>query len=277
MADDFTPDYSLDEIIARKREAVAKRKELVPLSGVRAQASLQVRPLDIISTLREAEQLSLIAEIKRVTPGRGWLFTDQYDPVGLAMRLEASGAKGISVFTDDQYYQGGVDHLTLIKQAVKVPVLRNDFILDEYQLVEARAAGADGVVLMAAVLTDRELWSLLSLTQRLKMTALIQVHTEEELRRVLPLEPRLIGISNRDPRTLEVDLDATPRLRPLIPQPTVVVSMGGLRTPEDILMAAQAGVDGVIVGEALITADDPQAKIEELFSLIPPRKSSNPY
>lgn len=255
----------LEEILRQKRQLLEARKRQVPIRGVRAQAKLQPRPIDVPSVLKDGS-VSLIAEVKRASPTG--LLVQSYDPVVLAQLYQQSGVAALSVATDEAVLRGNLAHLMRVKQAVTIPVLRQDFIFDEYQIVEARAAGADGVRIIAGVLEDRLLRRLLSLTQRLKMSALIEVHTEAELEQVIPLDPRLIGLNNRDWETGEVNLTLTERLRGTILPHIAVVSEGGIKTAEDVKRIAAVGVDAIVVGEALLTAEDIAAKLREFIAIL---------
>jgi indole-3-glycerol phosphate synthase len=248
------------EIVRRKRRLLRARKQEAPLQAVRAQAMLQTRPLDIASRLVNG-CASVMAEVKRVLSNGE--VVQRYDPVALAKRCEEGGASVLSVATDETVLHGDLAHLMHVKGAVSIPVLRHDFIFDSYQIFEARAAGADGVRLIARILSDGELRYFLSLTQRLKMTALIEVQTLSQLKRVLPLEPRLIGLNNRDWETGEVDFGITELLSGRIPPITAVVSGGGIRALADARRVAAAGVDAIFVGEALLEVKDPAAMLRE--------------
>jgi indole-3-glycerol phosphate synthase len=254
----------LADMVARKQHDLEARKQVIPIAALRAMAKLQQRPRDLKLVLKEDPHVSLIAEIKQISPSAGRLL-GAYDPVALARTYAAHGARAVAIHTDEAVYGGGLEHLTLVARAVNIPVIRQDFAIDEYQVLEARAAGADGVLLMAELLDDLLLRSLLSLTQRLLMTAVVQVSTESDLRRALLFDPRVIGISNQDMHTYAVDLDTTVRLRSQIPPHIAVISLYGLRTADDVARVTAAGVDGVLVGQALLQAPDTAAKIRELF------------
>jgi indole-3-glycerol phosphate synthase len=259
---------SLDDIIAHKRRAVAKRKQHVPLEAVRALARIQDRrrrPRDVVSRLRDG-RLSVIAQVKQATPEKGRILP-QYDPVNLARFFERNGAAAIAVSTEQHYYKGGMDHLTVVREAVEVLVLCHDFVVDAYQVYDVRAAGADGLMLMATVLDDDALRHLISLTQRLRMTGLVQVRNEAEAERILKMDPRVVAITCRDPVTGKIDPGLPARLHPIFPSRTTVIASGGLSTLDDVRQVAQAGVDGILVGEALLTATDSAAKIHELGSV----------
>lgn len=256
----------LIKMVADTQRVVEQRKEEVPLAGMRALASMQRKPYDLSSTIKNDPGISLIAQVKRTSPDMETPIQN-YDPVILAKRFEMSGVTALAVATNQKYYRGGIDDLTLVTQNVGIPVIRDDFVYDEYQIVEARAAGADAVLLIAALLDSHRLWNLISITQRNRMTAVVQVQSEEEVRDVIAFEPRVIVISNRDMRTFEADLNTTHRLRDLIPPHIVALSMGWLRTAQDVEYVVQAGIDGIVVGQALLTAPDTHEAIAELFRL----------
>lgn len=244
----------LDEIMTHHRENLPKVMAEVPFEDVRAMASVAPPARDFEAAVR-APGVSLIAECKRASPSRG-LLIHNYDPVRLAKLYEKAGARAISVLTDARHFQGALAHLRDAREAVRVPVLRKDFMFHPYQLYEARVAGADAVLLIAAVLSDTEMRELLALTRKLGMVALVEVYSEEELARVLPLGPRIIGVNNRDLQTFEVDFENTARLRALIPAEIAVVGESGLKSPDDVRAMKAAGVDAVLVGEALVRSKD---------------------
>jgi indole-3-glycerol phosphate synthase len=251
----------LDEIMAYHREQLPKRKREIPLENLRAFANVAAPPLDFYGALKSAG-VSLIAECKKASPSKGLMVPD-YDPVALATTYVQAGAAAISVLTDGRHFQGSLADLRNVKEATTglssasgptkgVPVLRKDFIFDPYQVYEARVSGADAVLLIAAVLEDGEINSLLSLTHRLDMNALVEVHTEQELERVLSLGARIIGVNNRNLQTFEVDFDNTARLRRLIPAGVVTVGESGLKTTADVYQMRDIRVDAVLVGETLL-------------------------
>ncbi len=254
----------LDEIVARKRCHLARRREEVPFRELEAMAAGLPDPLDFVAPLR-CDGVAVIAEAKRASPSKGLLCPD-YRPLHLARTYAASGAAAISVVTESQFFGGRLDDLSEIRHGldVDVPLLRKDFIFDPYQVYEAYAFGADAVLLIAAVLTDGVLGELLGLLQELGMAALVEVHDEAELERVLPLEPRVVGINNRDLRDFSVDLATFGRLRALVPDDVVTVAESGVRSAADVRRLGQMGADAVLVGEALVTAPDPAATVRDL-------------
>lgn len=244
----------LDEIMAHHRENLPKVMADVPFADLRAMASVAAPPRDFEAAVR-APGVSLIAECKKASPSKG-LLVPNYDPVRLAKLYEKAGAKAISVLTDARHFQGTLAHLRDVREAVRLPVLRKDFLFHPYQLYEARVAGADAVLLIAAVLSDTEMRELLALARKLSMAALVEVHDEAELARVLPLRPGIIGVNNRNLQTFEIDFGNTARLRALIPPEITVVGESGLKTPDDVAAMKEAGVDAVLVGETLVRSKD---------------------
>ena len=239
----------LDEIITHHRERLPRLMAEMPLADLRAMAAVAAPPRDFLAAVR-APGVSLIAECKKASPSKGLIVRD-YDPVRLARSYEKAGARAISVLTDTRHFQGTLEHLRDVRAAVRLPVLRKDFPFHPYHLYEARVAGADAVLLIAAVLGDGDLADLLALARRLGMAALVEVHDEAELARVLPLRPAIVGVNNRNLQTFEVDFTTTARLRALIPPEIAVVGESGLSTPDDVRAMREAGVDAVLVGEAL--------------------------
>lgn len=247
----------LDEIMTFHRENLPKIMREIPLADLRALASVAPPTLDFYAALKKPG-VSLIAECKKASPSKG-LIVPHYDAVEIAKAYAKAGASAISVLTDGRHFQGSLADLRDVKEAVgkkKVPVLRKDFIFDPYQVYEARVAGADALLLIASVLGDTDLKELLTLTHRLEMNALIEVHTEAELARVLPLQPRIVGVNNRNLQTFEVDFDNTARLRQQIPAEVVTVGESGIKTAADVRKMAQIGVDAILVGETLVKSKD---------------------
>ncbi|MFW5941019.1 MAG: indole-3-glycerol phosphate synthase TrpC [Chloroflexota bacterium] len=254
----------LDEIMAHHREQLPKIKRAVPLEDVRAFAGMAPPPLDFVAALSRPG-VSLIAECKKASPSRGLLVRD-YDPGQLAQAYVRAGASAVSVLTDARHFQGTLDDLREVKEALQTmkgpgtgqpaPVLRKDFIFDPYQIYEARAAGADAVLLIARVLGRNDLRSLLELVHELGMEALVEVHSADELEKVLALEPRVIGVNNRNLQTFEVDFENTARLRQQIPETVVTVAESGIKGPEDVKRMAEIGVDAMLVGESLVRSKD---------------------
>lgn len=254
----------LDKIIAQKRNELGQRQKTVPLAELEAAIREKPLPLDLAAALA-GDSLRLIAEIKRASPSGGVLCAD-LDPVKLAETYAKCGAAAISVLTESHYFRGSGEDLKAIRGKLPgMPLLRKDFILKPYQVFEARAWGADALLLILAILDDGELKELLSLSHELGMQCLVEVHNENELKRALEHNVKIIGINNRDLDSMAVDLNVTRRLRPLIPPDRIVVSESGINEGEDIKKLREWGVNAVLVGEALVTAGDVAAKIKELL------------
>jgi indole-3-glycerol phosphate synthase len=254
----------LDEIVASKQVELERRLAERPLDTVRRAAASATPSRDWIAALR-APGVSLIAEVKRASPSAG-LLRAGLDPASLAVEYEQNGAAALSVLTDARYFQGSLDDLCAARAAVSLPVLRKDFTVSAYQVYEARAAGADAVLLIVAVLDDGALERLYGVARSLGMAALVEVHDEGELRRALAIEPSVIGINNRDLHTFRVDLDTTAQLRALVPDDVVLVAESGVGTPADVACLAAVGVDAMLVGEALVRAARPGAAARVLVS-----------
>lgn len=243
----------LDQIMAWKRQEVPALMAERPLAQVKAFATTALPPLDFAAALAKPG-VSLIAEVKRASPSRG-LIAQEFDPVLIAETYARSGAAAISCLTDARYFQGELAYLTAIKEALAsanlhVPVLRKDFVYHEYQVYEARMAGADAVLLIVAALGDNDLRRLHQLAGSLGMAALVEVHDEAELERALKLQPRIIGVNNRSLHTFEVDIETTGRLRAQIPPGVLVVAESGIRSADDVERMAAMGCDAILVGES---------------------------
>jgi indole-3-glycerol phosphate synthase len=273
----------LDAIFTHKRAEVAERKAAVPMADVARAARAAPPPLDMVAALRAApHRPALIAEIKRVSPSRGPLAPD-LDPVRLARAYAESGAAAISVLTDAHFFGGSLDDLRAVAGArLGVPLLRKDFVCDPYQVYEARAAGADAVLLIAAHLEFVLLCELHALAHDLGMAALIEVHTGAELASALACGPSLIGVNNRDLHTFQVSLKTTHRLAALIPAEIAVVTESGIFTPAHVRELAEVrrpggacGVDAILVGEALVTAPDTAALARQLTSAGAPQAAAH--
>lgn len=262
----------LDQIMAWKRQEVPKQMEEAPLAQVKAFARLAPKPLDFAAALINQPGASLIAEVKRASPSKGLIARD-WNPTEIAETYARNGAVAISCLTDVRFFQGQLAYLTAIKEALQarshnVPVLRKDFIYHEYQIHEARMAGADAILLIVAVLGDREVSDLLALTHDLGMQALIEVHDEEEVERALAANAQIIGINNRNLKTFEVDIENTARLRALIPQDRVVVGESGIRDSEDVARMTAMGCDAILVGETFckLPQEERGSKVREFVN-----------
>jgi indole-3-glycerol phosphate synthase len=260
----------LEEILSRTRADLAARRARVPLVDLQAACREAPPARDFLTGVRRDGEgrarrgaIRVIAELKRASPSRGVIRAD-YAPTALARAYVAGGANAISVLTDTPFFQGSLADLAAVRRAVDCPVLRKDFLVDPYQVWEARAAGADAVLLIAAALPDSALPRLLGLAQELGLEGLVEVHGPEELERAVHTGAKLIGINNRDLRTFTVSLEATFALLPQVPSEVVLVSESGIHRPEDVARLAGAGVDAILVGEGLLRHADVAGALRRL-------------
>jgi indole-3-glycerol phosphate synthase len=254
----------LDDIVAGVREDLAQRQEALPLDAVKAIASRQAPAMDAAAAL-VSEGITVIAEVKRSSPSKGEL-APIGDPAQLAKEYESGGASMISVLTEGRRFGGSLADLDAVRAAVSIPVLRKDFVVTPYQVWEARAHGADCVLLIVAALEQQVLVSLRERIESLGMTALVEVHDETEAMRALDAGARVIGVNNRNLRTLDVDRETFARVAPMIPSSVVRVAESGVRGPHDLLACAASGADAVLVGEGLVKADVPRQAVADLVA-----------
>lgn len=259
----------LDEIIKYKKKELNETKRKVPIIELK-------KRLDDLPPAKGFKEVFLspapdhkpitriIAEIKKASPSKGIIRND-FDPVKIARIYEKEGATAISVLTETHYFKGSTDHLQLIRQAVKIPLLQKDFIFDEYQIYEARVWGADAVLLISAILNTTALQRLIHLSRDLGLDCLLEVHNPKDLKKVLATEGEIIGINNRDLHSFEVDINNTLKLIPMIPKGMVVISESGINTREEIIRLQGAGVNGFLIGEALIREQDIGMKLRNLL------------
>lgn len=255
----------LDEIIAYKKTELEARKAELPLKILTTAIWSLPLPLSFKDALLPVQdgRVRVIAEVKKASPSKG-IIREDFDYLEIARIYEQNGASALSILTDRNFFQGSIDYLSEIRHHVSIPLLRKDFVFDEYQIFEARGYGADAVLLIAAVLDDKELTDFVELSLNLGMTPLLEVHDEAELERGLKTNAELIGINNRDLQTFKTDLNTTVRLINNIPDDKIVVSESGINTKEDIKLLKDAGVDAFLIGEALMREADIGAKLREL-------------
>lgn len=258
------PDSVLDEILAGVREELETRQARVPLEQVREQAAATPPARDAYAALRRSG-VAVIAEVKRSSPSRGAL-APIADPAELAGEYAAGGARCVSVLTEGRWFGGCLDDLAAVRAAISVPVLCKDFIVSSYQVHEARAAGADMVLLIVAALEQNALVGLRERIESLGMTALVEVHDEEEADRAMAAGVKVIGVNARDLRTLEIDRSVFERIAPGLPANVVKVAESGVRGPHDLIRYASAGADAVLVGEGLVTKKSPRDAVAELVN-----------
>jgi indole-3-glycerol phosphate synthase len=252
----------LDRIVPAVLRRLEERRGRLPLAELEAMDSAGSRPS--FAQALGAAGVSLIAEVKRASPSKGSICTD-LDVGDLVAAYEAAGARAVSVLTEEDFFLGGLDDLRTAAEHTSLPLLRKDFIVDEYQIHEARVWGASAVLLIAALLDDRRLQELAGLSQDLGLDVLLEVHDVEEMERALSVGGAVLGVNNRDLRTFEVSLETTELLAGLVPAGRVLVSESGIRTREDVQRLAAAGVDAVLVGESLLVGEDPQVSIRALM------------
>lgn len=249
----------LDRIIEARRAAIAHRKKTVPETALRFGVKHALPVRDFAGALTR-DSLNVIAELKKASPSRGLIRTD-FDPVALAKGFEAAGAAALSVLTEEEFFQGELKYMKDARAAVGLPVLRKDFIVDPWQVWEARATNADSFLLIVAGLGDAVLGELLALGRELGMEPLVEVHTREELARALAAGARIIGVNNRNLKTLEVRVETSVELIAEIPEECIAVCESGLRTHDDLVRLRGAGFDAFLIGEHLMAQPDPAAAL----------------
>lgn len=254
----------LDKIVATKREEVARAKAAKPEAVLRRELDQAPASRDFLGALSAGPPIRLIAEVKKASPSKGVIRAD-FEPVEIAKTYERHGASCISVLTDESYFQGSLDYLRRVRAAVEIPVLRKDFVIDPYQVIEARAAGADAVLLIAECLGDDLLGPLHDAIVGLGMTPLVELYDPANLPRVLGIGAKLIGVNNRDLHTFHVDLEHTIRMRETIPTDRVLVAESGIRTREEVVRLESAGVQAMLVGETLMAQPDIAAAVDALL------------
>lgn len=261
------PGSILEEIVSAKRREVAAAQRRMPLEELEAQVAGAPPVRDFRAALAGPGCIQLIAEVKKASPSAGLIRAD-FDPVEIARIYQEHGAACVSVLTDTPYFQGHLSYLARVRASVAVPLLRKDFLIDEYQVVEARMAGADAVLLIAEILDDASMFRLHDRARALGMSVLIEFHEVTNLARVLAVGTGLVGINNRDLRSFSTDLQHTLRLRDRIPPDVLVVSESGIRTRHDVIQLQAAGVSAVLVGETMMRKQDIGQAVDELLGLV---------
>ncbi len=258
-----TSENILQKIVRHKLGEVAAARRNVPVAELEAQLADLPPARDFVQALRAAPFMGLIAEVKRASPSAGVIKAD-FDPTDIAEQYQQAGANCLSILTDEEFFHGKLDYLRQIRQTARVPLLRKDFLIDRYQVLEARTAGADAILLIAECLDDRQLRELYDYAGELDLDVLIEVYDPENLERVLKLEPPLVGVNNRDLRTFQVDLAQSVNLARQVPPETLLVSESGIRTRADVERLHAAGCRAILVGETLMRSDDIPAMVREL-------------
>ena len=257
----------LPEILAHTRGVVAERKATADLQAME-RAAAEHEPRGFARALRakaEAEGLAVIAELKKASPSKG-LIREDFDAAAIAQMLEAGGAAVLSVLTDEKFFQGSLENLRRASAAVKIPCLRKDFMVDEFQVLEARANGADAILLIVAALSDAELRSLRESARSHGLDVLCEVHDREELERALALECECVGVNSRDLKTFEVSLERACELAAMLPESAVKVAESGIHTAADMKRLREAGYEAFLIGESLMRKDDPGVALRELLA-----------
>ena len=254
----------LEHIIDHKRAEIEEAKRLRPVELLQQQLDAAPRVRDFHGALLAKKPMGLIAEIKKASPSAG-LIREDFDPVAIAQIYESHQAACISVLTDEHFFGGHLDFLTAVRQAVSLPVLRKDFLLDRYQVLEARAAGADCILLIAECLDNCRLRDLFFYASELGMQSLIEIYEPENLEPVLKLEPDLLGINNRNLKTFVTDLEHSIRLSERVPPKTLLISESGIRSREDVARLQNAGIRAILVGETLMSTPDIGSKVDQLL------------
>ncbi|HEY1064675.1 MAG TPA: indole-3-glycerol phosphate synthase TrpC [Pirellulales bacterium] len=255
----------LDKIVAAKWEEIARHRAELPAAELEAQVADLPPCRDFLAAVSRPGAVRLIAEVKKASPSKG-VIREDFDPVAIARIYEQHGASAISVLTDEPFFQGCLDYLRRIRAAVDLPLLRKDFILDRYQLLQARAAGADAALLIAECLPGERIKELVADAESLGLTTLVELYDDENLPRVLASGTKLVGVNNRDLRTFHVDLGHTLRLREQIPREFALVGESGIRTHDDVQRLAAGGVQAILVGESLMSRPDIGRAVDELLN-----------
>ncbi len=254
----------LGQIIEHKREEVALAKEVRPLEVIQERAQTLPPPRDFEAAVSRPHHINLIAEIKKASPSAG-IIREEFDPVQIAQIYDAAGAQALSILTDQRFFAGHLGFLAQAKAVCSLPVLRKDFLIDVYQIYESAVAGADAVLLIADLLSEEELKEFLEVAQSLKLSALVEVHTEEDLQKALAAKASLIGINNRDLHSFKVDRETTARLIRHIPKGKIVIAESGLHSHEHVMYVKSLGVRAVLIGEAFMKAKDIRKAVRELM------------
>jgi len=254
----------LDTIVAHKRKELKRDQEQVPLSTLKSKIANLPPTRDIRAVLGTTNSVSLIAEVKKKSPSRG-IIREDFNAVEIARIYKDNAAAAISVLTDHEFFAGELVYLSAIREAVDLPLLRKDFTIDSYHIYQARAEGADAVLLIAAILTLEQLRDFMRIARSLNLACLVEVHTEEDLHLALEVDAEVIGINNRDLKTFHTDISTTFRLREFIPSDKIVVSESGIYTRDDVEKLKAAGINAILVGESLMRSADIGCKVRELI------------
>lgn len=255
---------TLKEIVTKKKEKIAWARQQFPEEDLKARVAALPPTRSLMEAIHKPRTISLIAEIKKQSPSRGTIRPD-FNHLEIAKAYQETGVQAVSVLTEEDYFAGSLTFMSEVRNLIEAPILRKDFILEPYQIYESRLFGADAILLIADLLSKDRISEFLQIASDLKMQCLVEVHTEKELKKVLNLDVRLIGINNRDLHTLEVDFKTTERLFPLIPKEKIVVVESGIKSYQDVLFLKILGVTAVLIGEAFMEAADIRQKVAEMM------------
>ncbi len=253
----------LRDIVSYKRKSVAEKKDRIPLAKLRDRITKLPPARDFKKAVSLPGKINLICEIKRASPSSGLICKD-FDPKKIARTYERNGAAAVSVLTEEKYFLGDILHLFSVKESVNIPILRKDFIIDEYQLYESRAFGADAVLLIASLLDVEEIVKFIKISKNTGMETLVEVHCEEDLEKALFTPAEIIGINNRNLKDFSIDLNVTKNLMKKIPREKIVVSESGIKRREDVLLLKNTGINAILTGQVLLESEDVSRKLEEL-------------
>ncbi|SES88976.1 indole-3-glycerol phosphate synthase [Natronincola peptidivorans] len=253
----------LDKIVAYKKKKVAEEKEDLNISSILTEIQEVEVPRDFKKVLRQNSQLSIIAEIKKASPSKG-VIKEDFDPVEMAVIYEKNKVEAISVLTEDKFFQGNNEYLRQVRKITTVPLLRKDFIIEEYQIYQSKLLGADAILLIAAILTKNQLIAFQKTAKEIRLACLVEVHSQQELEMVLETEAEIIGINNRNLNTFETNLKTTEKLIHAIPREKIIISESGIHHSGDMEFLQELGVNGVLIGEGLMKAASIEGKIQEL-------------
>lgn len=254
----------LKEIVSFQQKDLKRKLSLFSTLNIRLQCSKAISRHSFKNALEGGDKPNLIAEIKKASPSRG-IIVKNFNPLSIAKIYQDAGAKALSILTENTYFQGSLNHIKDVRLGVSLPILRKDFILDEYQIYESYIAGADAILLIAEILSQEKLIKFLNLAKKLSLDCLVEVHNEVDILKVLDTPVEIIGINNRNLHDFTVDINVTKKMLPLIPEEIIKVSESGIKTKEDILFLKNLGVNAVLIGEALLESSDISQKIKELF------------
>lgn len=254
----------LSRIIEEKRKVVEEAKRLKP----EEELLKEIKNLSVKSSFKKnvsrPHHINLIAEIKKASPSKGILRGD-FNPIKIAVTYQANGASAISILTDERFFEGALEHIVKVRGNVSIPILRKDFFIDEYQIYETVAAGADAILLICEILSIAELTKFYNTAAELGLDCLVEVHNEEDIEKALAIDAAIVGINNRDLHTFKVDLGVTQRLIRMVPQNKTIVSESGIKCYEDVMFLKSLGVNAVLIGESFMEADDIAAKMREIM------------